>query len=84
VRPETNRLPYPRRVAPSAAGGDFCNAIVEASARLDPDIMVMGISEFVQRVPLSSVDAAAVPMLLIPDAPASRHFLLRQYVGPLQ
>jgi nucleotide-binding universal stress UspA family protein len=60
-------------VASSAAGGDFCDAILEASARLDPDIVVMGISEFVQRIPLSSVDAAAVPMLLIPDAPASRH-----------
>lgn len=55
----------------AGAGGEFCEAILEASAQLDPDIMVMGISDFVKRVPLSSIDAAAVSVLLIPDAPAS-------------
>jgi hypothetical protein len=56
---------------PRATGGDFGDALVEASQRLDPDIMVMGIRDFVERLPLSCVDAAAVPMLLIPDAPRS-------------
>jgi nucleotide-binding universal stress UspA family protein len=51
--------------------GDLSDAIVEASQQLDPDIVVLGIREFIERVALSSVDAAAVPLLLIPDTPAS-------------
>jgi nucleotide-binding universal stress UspA family protein len=47
---------------------DLCEAIIEASRQLDPDVMVMDTSEFLKQLPLSLVDAAAVPVLLIPQS----------------